>query len=60
MESQTSPFSKEEISALEARSTVNVYPFARTLILTICVILFIAIALLLLYQNGKSIYDHGI
>ena len=38
----------------------NIYPALRRTFLIVCVLLTILIALFLIYQNGKSIYESGI
>jgi type IV secretory pathway component VirB8 len=38
----------------------NVYPIARHVILILCVLMFLAVIVLLMLLNGKSIYDNGI
>ena len=39
---------------------VNVYPLMRNILLVVSVLFAISIILLLIYQNGKSIYENGI
>jgi hypothetical protein len=38
----------------------NLYPSIRHLFLVISLLLAISVIVFLVYQNGKSIYDHGI
>lgn len=40
--------------------TKNLYPVVRHTVLVICVVFLIALIVLLVHQNGKSIYDNGI
>ena len=40
--------------------TKNLYPVVRHTLLIICVLFSIALIILLMHQNGKSIYDNGI
>jgi hypothetical protein len=40
--------------------TKNLYPLVRHTLLIICVLFSLALILLLMHQNGKSIYDNGI
>ncbi len=40
--------------------TKNLYPVVRHTVLVICVLLLAALIILLMHQNGKSIYDNGI
>jgi hypothetical protein len=40
--------------------SVNIYPALRKLFFIFIIIFFLGLALFLIYQNGKSIYDHGI
>lgn len=39
---------------------VNLYPIFLRSFLIFCIIFFLLVIVFLLYQNGKSIYDHGI
>lgn len=38
----------------------NIYPVIRTFFLFVITIIIIVVALYLVYQNGKSIYEHGV
>ncbi len=38
----------------------NIYPLLRTILLILAVLFTLAAVLFLFYQNGKSIYDHGL
>lgn len=40
--------------------TKNLYPLVRHVLLIICILFSLALILLLIHQNGKSIYDNGI
>jgi hypothetical protein len=40
--------------------TKNLYPLVRHILLVICVLFSVALIILLIHQNGKSIYDNGI
>jgi len=48
-----------EISPAPSES-VTIYPFLRKLFFAFIIIALIAVAVFLIYQNGKSIYDNGI
>jgi hypothetical protein len=50
----------EKVRADTKHEEINLYPTLRTLFLVACVIITIAVALFLIYQNGKSIYETGI
>jgi hypothetical protein len=39
---------------------INIYPYVRTSILTLCVLLGIGIILFLMYINGKILYENSI
>lgn len=41
-------------------SVSSFYPKVRTFFLILCVLIIISLALYLIYQNGKSIYENGI
>ncbi len=40
--------------------TKNLYPLVRHVLLIICILFSLTLILLLMHQNGKSIYDNGI
>ena len=40
--------------------TKNLYPVVRHTVLVICVVVLVTVIVLLMLQNGKSIYDNGI
>jgi hypothetical protein len=40
--------------------TKNLYPVVRHILLIICILFSITLILLLMHQNGKSIYDNGL
>ncbi len=40
--------------------TKNLYPIVRHVLLVICILFSITLILLLMHQNGKSIYDNGL
>ena len=44
----------------EIHPVKNVYPVARHIILILSVLMFLAIIILLMLLNGKSIYDNGL
>lgn len=45
---------------IEPHHKKNLYPTIRHIFLLACTLAFLAVLVLLLYQNGKSIYDNGI
>lgn len=51
---------KENTSNVTIHHTKNLYPVVRHILLVICVLFSITLILLLMHQNGKSIYDNGI
>lgn len=50
---------EEPISPQETEETGH-YKLFRRLFFILCIVFFIAIALFLLYYNGKSIYENGL
>jgi hypothetical protein len=50
----------ETLAQQESLHIVNPYPKLRHILLVLCLLFVVSIFILLLYQNGKSIYDNGI
>lgn len=49
-----------ETSVLPEEKEINIYPMLRSVFLVFCVIIFILAILILLYINGKQVYENGI
>lgn len=52
-----------QIPALETKPVeqeVNAYPTLRRTLFWLIILFFVVLTVLLVYQNGKSIYDNGI
>lgn len=61
MDTETSPHRQESVLENKAvRSEVNAYPTLRKIFFSLVILFFVVIAVFLVYQNGKSIYDNGI
>jgi hypothetical protein len=48
------------VTEVPQEKPLNIYPALRHLFLIFCILLALSIVFLLLYQNGKSIYENGI
>lgn len=42
------------------KGEINLYPIFRRVFIILCILVVVGLMALLIYQNGKSIYDNGL
>lgn len=59
-EPSTSPLLQENVLVPASHLKRNIYPAVRHILLVVTLAFALSVIVFLIYQNGKSIYDHGL